>query len=110
MKEESAIGAGAAASSGATRDTSSSRSRRAGRPSSESATDGTSARFFLSKDSGRTNGTPVLDRELKSESEAMIESLKTGKTYFVISEWRGAADLSKKVPQIRRESVTAGGS
>jgi hypothetical protein len=69
-----------------------------------------SARFFLSKEAGKTNGTPVLDREFKSESEAMIESLKTGRNYFVVSEWRSAADLSKKLPQIRRESVTAGGS
>ena len=35
----------------------------------------------------------------------MIESLKTGKTYFVISEWKGLADLSKKMPLIRKEAV-----
>ena len=50
---------------------------------------------------------PILDQELGSEPEAMLESLKTGRSYFVISEWKGSADLSKKVPQIRKESITA---
>ena len=61
-------------------------------------------RFFLSKT--ENNGLPVLDREFSNESEAIIESLKTGKSYFVISEWKGSADLSKKMPLIRKEAVT----
>ena len=60
-------------------------------------------RFFLSKSD--SNGIPSLDRELDNESEAIVESLKTGKSYFVISEWKGSADLSKKVPQIRKEAI-----
>src|SRR5437879_2716348 len=65
---------------------------------------GGSLRFFMSKtDSDRL---PTVDQELQTEAEAMLESLKTGKSYFVISEWKGVADLSKKVPQIRKESVT----
>jgi len=32
--------------------------------------------------------------------------LKTGKSYFVVSEWKGLADLSKKMPLIRKEVVT----
>lgn len=62
-------------------------------------------RFFLSKPD--TNGLPLLEQELGSEPEAMLESLKTGRSYFVISEWKGSADLSKKIPQIRKESVPA---
>ena len=65
----------------------------------------TGVRFFLSK--ADSNGMPSLDRELDSESEAIIESLKTGKNYFVISEWKGLADISKKVPLIRKEAVTS---
>jgi hypothetical protein len=61
-------------------------------------------RFFLSK--GDSNGVPSLDRELISEPEAIVESLKTGKSYFVISEWKGLADLTKKDPLIRKEAVT----
>jgi len=62
-------------------------------------------RFFLSKT--ENNGLPVLDREFSNEPEAIIESLKTGKSYFVISEWKGSADLSKKMPLIRKEAVTS---
>ena len=82
------------------------RGRRAGkRRSSQSLTPGGPVRFFLSK--SENNGTPLLDEEFESEAEAMVESLKTGRNYFVISEWKSAADLSKKVPQIRKECVTA---
>ena len=65
----------------------------------------TPVRFFLSK--ADSNGVPNLDRELESEPEAIVESLKTGKSYFVISEWRGLADVSKKIPLIRKESVSS---
>ena len=61
-------------------------------------------RFFLSK--SESNGAPVLDCEFSNEPEAILESLKTGKSYFVISEWKGAADLSRKMPLIRKEVVT----
>jgi hypothetical protein len=65
---------------------------------------GGAIRFFLSKSDN--NGVPVPEREFASEGEAIVESLKTGKSYFVISEWKGFADLSKKVPLIRKEAVT----
>ena len=61
-----------------------------------------SARFFLGKADGKT---PVLDREMPGENEALLESLKTGQSYFAVSEWRAVADLSDKVPQIRKEAV-----
>jgi len=35
----------------------------------------------------------------------MLESLKTGKNYFAVSEWKAVPDLSKKTPQIRSEPV-----
>jgi len=61
-------------------------------------------RFFLSK--ADVNGVPSLDREMDSENEAIVESLKTGKSYFVVSEWKGLVDLTKKMPLIRKEAVT----
>lgn len=82
------------------------RGRRGGkRRSSQSSPSGGPVRFFLSK--SESNGTPLLEEEFASEPEAMIESLKTGRSYFVISEWKSSADLSKKVPQIRKECVTS---
>jgi hypothetical protein len=47
----------------------------------------------------------VIDREVANEKEALLESLKTGQSYFAVSEWKAIADLSKEVPQIRKEAV-----
>ena len=80
------------------------RARKGKRRLSQSSTAGGSVRFFLAKSDG--DGTPSLDREFDSEPEAIVESLKTGNHYFVISEWKGLADLSKKVPLIRKEAVS----
>lgn len=60
-------------------------------------------RFFLGKVEGKK---PALDREVATEKEALLESLKTGQTYFAVSEWRAVADLSKEIPQIRKEFVS----
>ena len=59
-------------------------------------------RFFLGTADG---GAPALEREVESEKEAMIESFKTGRNYFAVSEWKTVPDLSKKTPQIRSEPV-----
>ena len=86
-------------------ETPASRGRRGKRRSSQASLSGGPVRFFLSK--AGSNGVPLLEEELGSEAEAMLESLKTGRSYFVISEWKSSADLSKKVPQIRKECITA---
>ncbi len=66
-----------------------------------------STRFFLAK--GGTNGAsgaiPTLDRELATEGEAKIESLKTGLSYYSVVEWRATADFAGKNPQVRSEPV-----
>jgi hypothetical protein len=80
------------------------RSRTVRRRPGHRASPGGTVRFFLSK--ADSNGAPSLDRELENESEAIVESLKTGRSYFAISEWRGLADLSKKIPLIRKEAIT----
>ena len=80
------------------------RGRRSRRRSVPVSSSGGSVRFFMSKtDSDRL---PTVDQEVLTEAEAMLESLKTGKSYLIISEWKGVADLSKKIPQIRKESVS----
>ena len=80
-----------------------SRARKSKRRSTQGSSGRAPARFFLSKSD--SNGVPSLDREFDSEPEAIVESLKTGRSYFVISEWKGFADLSKKVPLIRKEAI-----
>ena len=62
-------------------------------------------RFFLAKP-GAGSTLPELDKEFQSEAEAIVESLKTGRTYFTVSEWRGVADFSGRKPQLRRELVS----
>jgi hypothetical protein len=61
------------------------------------------SRFFLGKASA--NGSPTLEREFPTEKEVLIEALKTGQHYFVVSEWQAIPDLSKEYPLIRREPV-----
>ena len=80
------------------------RARKGKRRSAPSSSAGGDVRFFLSK--SESNGAPSVDREFDSEAEAIVESLKTGKNYFVISEWKALADLSKKIPLIRKEVVS----
>ncbi|MCI0721805.1 MAG: hypothetical protein L0338_22960 [Acidobacteria bacterium] len=66
---------------------------------------GEGLRFFLAKH-GAVDGVPNFEREFATEPEAMVESLKTGLSYYAVSEWRGIADFSGKKPQLRREPVT----
>jgi hypothetical protein len=80
------------------------RTRKGKRRPEKGSSPGGMVRFFLAK--SETGGTPSLDREFDSEPEAMVESFKTGKHYFVISEWKGLADLSKRAPLIRKEAVS----
>ena len=72
---------------------------RAGQPSATET-----QRFFLAKP-GTNNSVPELSKEFTAEAEAMVESLKTGLSYFVVSEWRGIADFSGRKPQLGREAV-----
>ncbi len=65
---------------------------------------GEGLRFFLAKHGG-VDGVPNFEREFATESEAMVESLKTGLTYYAVSEWRGVADFSGKKPQLTREPL-----
>ena len=62
----------------------------------------TQTRYFIGKGDGKA---PSLERELAGEKEAMVESLRSGQSYFAITEWRAVADISKDVPVIRKEIV-----
>jgi len=68
---------------------------------------GETQRFFLAKP-GSSGSAPELGREFSGEPEAIVESLKTGLNYFVVSEWRGVADFSGKKPQLGREAMPKG--
>lgn len=61
------------------------------------------ARFFLGNMAA--GGRPSLEKECLTENEALIESLRTGQSYFVITEWKAIADLSKSIPRIAKEAI-----
>jgi hypothetical protein len=62
-------------------------------------------RFFLPKPG--TNGDALeLGRELSTEGEARVESLKLGVTYYSVQEWRPVADFAGRNPELKREAVT----
>ena len=63
-----------------------------------------SVRFFLAK-ADTASSTPALDRELATEAEAMLEALKSGRSYYSVAEWRAVADCAGKAPQVKKEPV-----
>jgi hypothetical protein len=61
-------------------------------------------RFFLTKDG--SNGIPELDREVEDENTAMVEALKTGGNFIILTEWRPTVDnTAKGRPVITKEAV-----
>jgi hypothetical protein len=71
-------------------------------PATES--DGAQPRFFLAGEA-KSGQAPDLGRELQNEAEALVESLKTGKPFYTVLQYRGVADCSSAKPQIRKEAV-----
>jgi len=63
-----------------------------------------SARYFLAKANG-TDGTPVFDREVRSEGEALVEALRLGVTYYEVQEFRVVPDFAGRKPQLNKEAV-----
>ena len=68
------------------------------------AEDGGYARYFLAKANG-DGSTPVLDREVATEGEALVEALRLGVTYYDIQEFRVIPDFAGKRPQLTKEAV-----
>ena len=63
-------------------------------------------RFFLTRD-GSSNGIPQLDHEVEDENTAMVEALKTGMTFIILSEWRPTVDnATTGRPVITKEAVS----
>jgi hypothetical protein len=99
------VTAGTIETVGEAKDSQASRSPRGTRKLRTGQSNGTeSQRFFLAKPGGN-NGVPEFSKEFPGEPEAMVESLKSGLSYFVVSEWKGIADFSGRKPQLGREAV-----
>ena len=80
------------------------RAARGRKPRSGVSNETEGQRFFLAK-AGGNNRLPELGKEFATEPEAIVESLKTGLSYFSVAEWRGIADFSGKKPLLEREAV-----
>ncbi len=78
------------------------RTRRS-RTNSDEETNG-NVRYFLAKANG-TGGPPALDRELRSEGEALVEALRLGITYYEVHEFRVVPDFAGRKPQLNKEAV-----
>jgi hypothetical protein len=62
-------------------------------------------RFFLTKNG--SNGIPQLEQEVEDENTAMVEALKTGSTFIILTEWRPTVDnTTKGRPIITKEAVS----
>jgi len=82
-----------------------SRTRRQRESADEEKGDGI-VRYFLGK-AESNDRIPVLDKEVNTEGEALVESLRQGVTFYAVQEFRAIADLSGRRPQLTKESVTS---
>jgi hypothetical protein len=79
--------------------------RRGKRRRNTRGSDSPAQRFFLSRNGG--NGIPELDREVDDENTAMVEALKTGGNFIILSEWRPTVDnTTKGRPLITKQAVS----
>lgn len=63
-------------------------------------------RYFLGK-TGSNGGILALDKEVGTEGEALVESLRQGVTFYAVQEFRAVADFSGRRPQLIKELVAA---
>jgi hypothetical protein len=74
------------------------------RPAERESQTEPAVRFFLAGKESQ-GGTPALGREVANENEALIDSLKTGVSFYAVAEYHSVPDLTGKVPTIRKEPV-----
>jgi hypothetical protein len=78
--------------------------RRGRKPGSVPKETSSHARFFLANKDSRS-AAPMLDQEVATESQAMVEGLKSGLSYFRVEEYKTTADLSGSAPMLKKEPV-----
>ena len=83
-------------------DTTAARPRRS-RTGSDEESNG-NARYFLARADG-TDGTPVFDRQVTSEGEALVEALRLGVTFYAVQEYRVVPDFTGRKPLLNKEAV-----
>ena len=62
-------------------------------------------RFFLPK-AGSSPSQPELGQEMKNESHALIEALKSGQPFYIVTAWKAVAEANGGVsPIILKEAM-----
>jgi hypothetical protein len=61
-------------------------------------------RYFLGK-AGSNGEIPALDKEVDTEGEALVESLRQGVTFYAVQEFRVVPDLAGRRPQLTKEPI-----
>ena len=61
-------------------------------------------RYFLGK-AESNDSIPRLHKEVNTEGEALVESLRQGVTFYAVQEFRVVPDLAGKRPQLTKEPV-----
>jgi len=79
------------------------RTRRTRENSGEENSNGL-VRYFLGK-AESNDRIPVLDKEVNTEGEALVESLRQGVTFYAVQEFRVVPDLAGRRPQLTKEPV-----
>ena len=104
-KEGASVSIGAAERAGEVKEPQAEHTARAGRVPRVGRANGVEGqRFFVAKAVG-TSGFPEFAKEFATEAEAIVESLKTGRSFFVVLEFRGVADFSGKKAKLTKEPV-----
>lgn len=62
------------------------------------------ARYFLSKP-GATLKSPELGQEVPTEGEALIQSFRSDKVFYIVSVWKAVPHQNGGEPVITKESV-----
>jgi hypothetical protein len=79
------------------------RARRTGESSGEENNNGL-VRYFLGK-AESNDRIPALEKEVNTEGEALVESLRQGVTFYAVQEFRVVPDLTGRRPQLTKEPV-----
>ena len=62
------------------------------------------ARFFLPK-TGSSQKVPELGQEMKNEGDALIEALKSGQPFYLLTVFRAVAEQNGGLPVITKQQI-----
>jgi hypothetical protein len=52
-----------------------------------------------------SNGIPELDREFSGENDVLVEALKQGRSFVMVSEWQAIVEIREGAPFIGKQPL-----